>query len=171
MLMRGPGIPVNVASEASNPFPDENHDDHWSFQTPALMIDLAPTLLHIAGLEDQALEVILSSSDLTAVIVSYFDLAVVTLSSCNIIVVIFCLNSQCQCNHQLDGESLLSRENAEREFLVEYSGEGGEGVDKYVKKQNKKNNPNIIKYVIILVINILIINFIMIILLIVKALR
>jgi len=69
MLMRGPGIPVNVASE-----------------TPALMIDLAPTLLHIAGLEDQALE--------------------------------------------LDGESLLSRENVEREFLVEYSGEGGEGVDK-----------------------------------------
>ena len=43
----------------------------------------------------------------------------------------------------------------EREFLVEYSGEGGEGVDKYV---------------IILVINILIINFIMI-LFIIKALR
>lgn len=146
--MRGPGVPVNVASEASNPFPDENHDDYWSFQTPALMIDLAPTLLHIAGLEDQALEVILSSSDLTAVIVSYFDLAVVTLSSCNIIVVIFCLNSQCQCNHQLDGESLLSRENVEREFLVEYSGEGGEGVDKYV--------------FILVTINILIINFIMI---------
>ena len=58
-------------------------------------------------------------------------------------------------NHQLDGESLLSRENVEREFLVEYSGEGGEGVDKYV---------------IILVINILIINFIMI-LFIIKALR
>ena len=37
------------------------------------MIDLAPTLLHIAGLEDQALEVILSSSDLTAVIVSFLD--------------------------------------------------------------------------------------------------
>ena len=31
---------------------------------------------------------------------------------------------------QLDGESLLSRDNEEREFLVEYSGEGGEGVDK-----------------------------------------
>ena len=149
MLMRGPGIPVNVASEASNPFPDENHDDYWSFQTPALMIDLAPTLLHIAGLEDQALEVILSSSDLTAVIVSFFWFAVVTLSSCNLIVVIFCIHSQSQCNHQLDGESLLSRENVEREFLVEYSGEGGEGVDKYV---------------IILVINILflIINFIII---------
>ena len=154
MLMRGPGVPVNVASEASNPFPDENHDDYWSFQTPALMIDLAPTLLHIAGLEDQALEVILSSSDLTAVIVSYFDLAVVTLSSCNIIVVTFCLNSQCQCNHQLDGESLLSRENVEREFLVEYSGEGGEGVDKYV--------------FILVIINILIINFIMILLILIQ---
>ena len=32
---------------------------------------------------------------------------------------------------QLDGESLLSRDNEEREFLVEYSGEGGEGVDKW----------------------------------------
>ena len=74
--MRGPGVPVNVASEASNPFRDKNHDDHWSFQTPALMIDLAPTLLHIAGLEDQALEVILSSSDLTAVIVSFLALQV-----------------------------------------------------------------------------------------------
>jgi len=69
MLMRGPGVPANVTSKS-----------------PALMIDLAPTLLHIAGLEDQGIE--------------------------------------------LDGESLLSRNNEQREFLVEYSGEGGEGVDK-----------------------------------------
>ena len=34
---------------------DDNGDN--VIQSPALMIDLAPTLLHIAGLEDQGIEV------------------------------------------------------------------------------------------------------------------
>ena len=37
---------------------DDNGDDGDNIiQSPALMIDLAPTLLHIAGLEDQGIEV------------------------------------------------------------------------------------------------------------------
>ena len=38
---------------------DDSGDDNGDnvIQSPALMIDLAPTLLHIAGLEDQGIEV------------------------------------------------------------------------------------------------------------------
>ena len=38
---------------------DDSGDDNGDnvIQSPALMIDLAPTFLHIAGLEDQGIEV------------------------------------------------------------------------------------------------------------------
>lgn len=67
MIIRGPNIPANITSKV-----------------PALMVDMAPTFLDIAGLPAD----------------------------------------------DLDGLSLLGRVEEERRFLVEYSGEGGEGVDK-----------------------------------------
>ena len=36
---------------------NDNDNDNDNIKSPALMIDLAPTLLHIAGLEDQGIEV------------------------------------------------------------------------------------------------------------------
>merc|ERR1712215_118629 len=66
LIMRGPSIPINTTSKV-----------------PALMVDMAPTFLDIAGL---------STTD-------------------------------------MDGVSLLGRVEEKRRFLVEYSGEGGEGVD------------------------------------------
>jgi len=67
MIMRGPTIAKNVTSKV-----------------PALMVDMAPTFLDIAGIPTD----------------------------------------------DLDGLSILGRMEEERRFLVEYSGEGGEGVDK-----------------------------------------
>jgi len=67
MIIRGPTIAKNVTSKV-----------------PALMVDMAPTFLDIAGIPTD----------------------------------------------DLDGVSVLGRMEEERRFLVEYSGEGGEGVDK-----------------------------------------
>ena len=90
-ILRGPEIAANTRSEV-----------------PILMVDVAPTLLDIAGI---LLKLTPNLFKRTAIFKGVPD-------------------------DSLDGVSILKRKEVTRRFLVEYSGEGGEGVDKACSQWN-----------------------------------
>ena len=96
------------------------------------MIDLAPTFLDIAGLADQAKQVITEAVLNFYCILGRFLYFFFPPHLSSTYLLANCPPQLCL-PAQLDGLSLLGRSGEERDFLVEYSGEGGEGVDRSAK--------------------------------------
>ena len=96
------------------------------------MIDLAPTFLDIAGLAEQAKQVITEAILNFHYIRGRFLYFIFPQHLSSTYLLTNCPPKVCF-PAQLDGLSLLGRSGEERDFLVEYSGEGGEGVDRSAK--------------------------------------